>query len=310
MILCRIAKDFKQPPPTHPTEPDVVFPKRIITLITPLYFNHSRTPNAPNNHHHFHRKSGQNQADALYFVFPILSRLFSFEMGMNPGIINSQKTLQILVSIKKGDVMFFTPENRTQFLNHDPLNAIVVPRPIGWISTIDKNGVPNLAPYSFFNAVAYRPPQVMFAATGPHRHGGLKDSIKNAQTTGEFVVNLATYDLREQMNATSVAAPSHINEFDYAHLTPEPSQLIKPPRVAESPIHLECVYTQTVDLPTENPANPNTVVFGRVIGFHICDSAITDGKIDVTRLKPIGRLGYLDFVSVTESFSLNRPNWP
>ncbi|MDP6038538.1 MAG: flavin reductase family protein [Candidatus Latescibacteria bacterium] len=206
--------------------------------------------------------------------------------------------------------MFFTPENQPAELKHNPLNAIVVPRPIGWISTLDSNGRVNLAPYSFFNAVAYHPPQVMFASTSAHAHGGLKDSIKNAQATGEFAVNLATWDLRKQMNASAVPAPSHIDEFEYAGLTPEPSQLIGAPRVAESPIHLECTYTQTVHLATDNPASPNTVVFGRVIGIHIQNTAITDGKIDVPRLQPIGRLGYLDYVRVTESFSMDRPTWP
>lgn len=206
--------------------------------------------------------------------------------------------------------MFFTPENQPPELKHNPLNAIVVPRPIGWISTLDPNGRANLAPYSFFNAVAYHPPQVMFASTSAHAHGGLKDSIKNAQATGEFAVNLATWDLRKQMNASAVPAPSHIDEFEYADLTSEPSQLIKAPRVTESPIHLECTYTQTVHLPTDNPASPNTVVFGRVIGIHIQDTAIKDGKIDVPSLQPIGRLGYLDYVRVTESFSMDRPTWP
>lgn len=206
--------------------------------------------------------------------------------------------------------MFFKPDQQPRELKHNPLNAIVVPRPIGWISSIDQNDNINLAPYSFFNAVAYHPPQVMFASTSAHAQGGLKDTIKNVHAIGEFTVNLATWELREQMNASAVPAPSHIDEFEYAGLTPEPSQLVKPPRVAESPIHLECTYTQTVNLPTDNPASPNTVIFGQVIGIHIRDDAIVDGKIDVTSLQPIGRLGYLDYVRVTESFSITRPTWP
>jgi flavin reductase (DIM6/NTAB) family NADH-FMN oxidoreductase RutF len=206
--------------------------------------------------------------------------------------------------------MFFTPGNHPSTLSHDPFNAIVVPRPIGWISTLDTNGVPNLAPYSFFNAVAYDPPQVMFAATSSHRQGGHKDSIKNAQDTGEFVVNLVTYTLREQMNASAVSAPSHINEFEYAKLTQEPSEMVKAPRVAESPIHLECTYTQTVQLPTDDPENPNTVVFGQVVGIHIRDHVIKDGKLDLAVIQPVGRLGYLDYVHVTQSFDMDRPTWP
>jgi flavin reductase (DIM6/NTAB) family NADH-FMN oxidoreductase RutF len=195
-------------------------------------------------------------------------------------------------------------------LSRDPFNAIVVPRPIGWISSVDKNGIVNLAPYSFFNAVAYSPPQVMFAATGGHSQGGKKDSIQNAEETGEFVVNLATWDLREQMNASAVPAPSEINEFTYCGLTESPSELVKAPRVAESPVHLECIYTQTVNLPTEDEDGANTVVFGEVIGIHISDWAIKDGCLDTLKLQPIGRLGYLDYTTVTESFSMDRPTWP
>lgn len=206
--------------------------------------------------------------------------------------------------------MFFTPGNHPSTLSHDPFNAIVVPRPIGWISTRDTNGVPNLAPYSFFNAVAYDPPQVMFAATSNHRHGGLKDSVKNAQDTGEFVVNMVTYDLREPMNASAVAAPSNVNEFEYANLTQASCQLVKAPRVAESPIHLECKYTQTVNLPTDDPEEPNTVVFGQVIGIHIDERVITNGKLDLQAIQPVGRLGYLDYAHITQSFHMDRPTWP
>lgn len=206
--------------------------------------------------------------------------------------------------------MFFTPGNHPNTLSRNPFNAIVVPRPIGWISTLSKDDIPNLAPYSFFNAVAYDPPQVMFAATSGHGHGGQKDSVQNAQDTGEFVVNVVTYDLREQMNASAVSAPSNINEFEYAKLTQEPSQMVKVPRVAESPIHLECTYTQTVELPTDDPAEPNTVIFGQVIGIHIREEVIKDGKLDLQTIQPIGRLGYLDYVHVTKSFDMDRPTWP
>ena len=195
-------------------------------------------------------------------------------------------------------------------LPRDPFNAIVVPRPIGWISSIDRKGIVNLAPYSFFNAVAYSPPQVMFAATGSHSQGGKKDSIKNVEETGEFVVNLATWDLREQMNASAVPAPSEINEFTYCGLTESPSKIVTPPRVAESPVHLECIYTQTVNLPTSDEDGSNRVVFGEVVGIHIADRAIKHGCLDTVELKPIGRLGYLDYTTVTESFSMDRPTWP
>ena len=193
--------------------------------------------------------------------------------------------------------------------HYSTLNAIVVPRPIGWISTLSEGGVPNLAPYSFFNAVAYSPPQVMFAATSSHSSGGLKDAVLDAQTTGEFVVNLATWDLRERMNASSVPAPREVDEFEYAGLTKADSRLVRCPRVAESPVHLECRYTRSVEMLSNDPDDPNTVVFGEVIGVHIDESVLTDGRIDFLKLRPVGRLGYLDFVEVDSSFSMPRPTW-
>lgn len=194
-------------------------------------------------------------------------------------------------------------------LKHNPLNALVVPRPIGWISSIDGAGKVNLAPYSFFNAVAYYPPQVIFSATSNHAFGGKKDTIKNVEETGEFVVNLATWALREQMNASAVPAPSGINEFEYAGLTEDPSEIVKPPRVAESPVHLECTYFQTVILPADRSEQANSVVFGKVVGISIADWAIVNGMVDTVKLDPIGRLGYQDYVRVTEAFSMDRPSW-
>jgi len=196
-----------------------------------------------------------------------------------------------------------------QGLAHNPFNAIVVPRPIGWISSMDRERRPNLAPYSFFNGVAYDPPQVMFSATGQHEFGGYKDSVRNIEATGEFVVNIATWELREPMNASSVSAPHGIDEFALAGLTAEPSTLIAVPRVKESPIHLECRHTQTVQLLTRNPDQPNSAAFGEVIGIHIADEIIVDGKIDYARVLPIGRLGYMDYVTVRDVFSMVRPTW-
>jgi len=204
--------------------------------------------------------------------------------------------------------MFYEPKNGHNF-EHNPFNAIVVPRPIGWISTLGSDGTPNLAPYSFFNAVSYTPPQVMFSATSNHDFGGLKDAVMDVQATGEFVVNIATYELREQMNKSAVPAPRHVDEFTYSGLNKETSKIVKCPRVLESPIHLECRYTTSVTLPSADPANPNTVVFGEVIGVHIEDRVLTDGRVDVLKLRPISRLGYLDFSEVTNVFSMDRPKW-
>ena len=151
--------------------------------------------------------------------------------------------------------MFYEPKNGSG-LPHNPLNAIVVPRPIGWISTLSAEGVPNLAPYSFFNAVAYTPPQVMFSATSNHQFGGLKDAVADAQATGEFVVNVATWELREQMNASAVPAPHEVDEFEYAGLTRAESRLVRCPRVAESPVHLECRYTRSLEVLSDDAGDP------------------------------------------------------
>jgi flavin reductase (DIM6/NTAB) family NADH-FMN oxidoreductase RutF len=205
--------------------------------------------------------------------------------------------------------MFYRPD-QPHGLRANPLNAIVVPRPIGWISSQNGAGRANLAPYSFFNAVAYRPPQLMFSATGPHDHGGLKDSIANIEATGEFVVNLATWELREAVNASSIGAPHGYDEFARAGLGKAPSEIVRPPRVAESPVHLECVLSQIVELEAPAPDRPNRMVIGRIVGIHIADRLIEGGVIDIARLDPIARLGYDQFARVREAFRMTRPRWP
>lgn len=205
--------------------------------------------------------------------------------------------------------MFYRP-SEGHGLRRNPFNAVVVPRPIGWVSSVDAEGRVNLAPFSFFNAVSYVPPQVMFATTEPHREGGDKDSLRNIRETGEFAVNLATWPLREAVNASSAPAPHGIDEFELAGLTKAPARLVRPPLVAESPVHLECVLVRIVDLPSPDPADPNTVVFGEVVGVHIADEVIVDGLVDPLRLDAIARLGYDQYTRVDEVFSMTRPGWP
>jgi len=205
--------------------------------------------------------------------------------------------------------MFYRPGS-AHGLPRNPFNQLVVPRPIGWISSLGADGHVNLAPFSFFNAVAYVPPQVMFATTEPHREGGSKDSLRNVRETREFVANLATWELREAVNTTSAPAPGGVDEFELAGLTKAPSRVVRPPRVAESPVQLECVLTTTVELPTPDPDDPNTVVFGEVVGIHIADEMIVDGRVDVLRLDPIARLGYDQYTRVTDTFAMTRPGWP
>ena len=205
--------------------------------------------------------------------------------------------------------MFFRP-GEPHGLRGNPFNQLVIPRPIGWISSVSAAGQVNLAPFSFFNAVAYVPPQVMFATTGHHRDGGLKHSLANIRETGEFVASLATWALREAVNISSAPAPGEIDEFELAGLTKAAARIVGAPYVAESPVHLECTLTQTVELPTPDRDDPNTVVFGEVVGIHIDDAVISEGRVDALKLDAIARLGYDQYVRVADIFSLTRPVWP
>lgn len=202
--------------------------------------------------------------------------------------------------------MFYQPRDG-HGLPRDPFKACVVPRPIGWFTTLDSDGRLNLAPYSFFNAVADSPPIIMFSATGRHADGGPKDTPANAGETGEFVFNLVTHDLREKMNTTSLSAGREVNEAVLAELEMTPSNLVKPPRVAASPVHFECRFLQRVDLPCTRENMTNQVTFGEVIGVHIDDSLISDGLVDIVRARPVSRLGYMDYGVLERSFSMARP---
>ncbi|NQV48564.1 MAG: flavin reductase family protein [Rhodospirillaceae bacterium] len=196
--------------------------------------------------------------------------------------------------------------NTPHGLPNDPFKACVAPRPIGWISSLGIDGTPNLAPYSFFNAISGAPPMVMYASNGSHAHGP-KDTVTNIEATGEFVVNVATWDLREQMNASSADLPPETDEFIHAGLTAAPSRLVKAPRVDESPINLECVHHQTIELPSDDPNTRNVMVIGRVVGVHIHDNVLVDGRIDVTLYRPLARLGYMDYAVVDKVFTMTRP---
>lgn len=200
--------------------------------------------------------------------------------------------------------MFFEPRNG-HGLPHDPFRAIVAPRPIGWVSTVSPEGVVNLAPYSFFNAVAGKPPMVMLSSEG------IKDSITNIEKSGEFVINLATRKLAEQMNETSRAHASDIDEFEPAGLTPVPSRLVAPPRVGGSPASLECRVTQMVPLKDLNgESGGRLMALGEVIGIHIDESCIRGGEFDMVAAGTIARCGYWDYLEVTELFRMPRPDLP
>ena len=200
--------------------------------------------------------------------------------------------------------MFYEPPKNDHGLPLNPFSACIVPRPIGWVSTVDKDGQPNLAPFSFFNGVGYTPPTVMFCPNGRDLDGGLSHSLLNVQETKEFVVNIATFDLRYSMNLTSRQLKRGESEFKLAGLTEEPSRRVRPPGVAESPIRLECRHVQTVHLPSTEPGFPLNVVFGQVVGVHISELVLTAGRVDYSKLQPIARLGYRQFAVIRDLFEM------
>jgi flavin reductase (DIM6/NTAB) family NADH-FMN oxidoreductase RutF len=180
--------------------------------------------------------------------------------------------------------MFYDAVKNDHGLPNDPFKAIVVPRPIGWISSLAADGTANLAPYSYFNAFAQQPHYIAYGS-GEARRGGRKDSLVNLEAAGEFVLNLATWDLREAMNASSAHVPPGVDEFELAGLTKAPSRLVRPPRVAQSPVALECRHHLTVPLPGDDGAANDHLVIGRVVGIHIDDRYIKDGRVDTAALR-------------------------
>jgi flavin reductase (DIM6/NTAB) family NADH-FMN oxidoreductase RutF len=191
-------------------------------------------------------------------------------------------------------------------LAHDPLKAIIAPRPIGWISSIDASGAVNLAPYSFFNMVSDDPPMVMFSSNG------WKDSVRNVSETGEFVANLAVRALAEAMNLTSVAVPPGVDEMDLARLEKAPSVLVKPPRVAAAPAALECTCVSIQRLRgIGGVESSNYMVIGQIVGVHIDPAFLKDGVFDTAAARPLGRCGYRgDYAAVTSLFEMVRPATP
>ena len=209
--------------------------------------------------------------------------------------------------------MFFDPREvgmKPPPFKHTVYTALVVPRPIGWISTLDADGDANLAPFSFFNALSADPPCVMFCPNG--RKPGteeIKDTLANVETTKEFVYSMCTYELREPMVATAVHEAAGVDEMAKVGLEAASCEKVKPPRVAASPIALECTYMQTVLLPDARDGSRQNMVIGQVVGIHIDESVITDGIIDVRKVEPLARLGYLDYARIVPEnvFSLSPP---
>ena len=200
--------------------------------------------------------------------------------------------------------MFYDPEKNDFDLARNPFKSVIIPRPIGWISTIDEKGVHNLAPYSQVTNLTFDPPYIAIGLNEPEKRR--KDTTVNIEQVGEFVYNVATYDLREAVNITSQSAPPDVDEFELAGLTKTPSHRIKPCRIAESPIQMECVYHSTIRLPG-NAHGTFDLIIGRVVLVHIKDEFILpDGKVDVIKLRPLCRLGYHDYSTIDWLFEMKQ----
>jgi len=195
--------------------------------------------------------------------------------------------------------MFYDTASNAHGLPLDPFYALVVPRPIAWISTLSKAGNANLAPYSFYNAFSHNPHYVAFGSSGK------KHSVTNIEDTGEFVVNMATLGLAQAMNLSS--ANTQEDEFELAGLEKAACNFVKPPRVAASPVSLECHHYQTVPLPNERGVVGDYMVIGRVVGIHIADQFIREGRVDTAAMQPIARLGYAEYATVDDIWRMRRP---
>lgn len=206
--------------------------------------------------------------------------------------------------------MFYDTQNNRHGLKFDPFKALAAPRPIGWISTVSGQGIRNLAPYSFFNAISDKPPMVMFSSVSR------KDSLRNIEENGDFTCSLATYGLREQMNMSSAPVSHGVDEFALAGLTAVGGQMVKSSRVGESPAAFECRHWKTIELPIAQPDQdarrgtlPCFMVLGYVVGIYIDERYVRDGLVDTAGMQPLARMGYMDYSAVTRenTFTLNRP---
>lgn len=201
--------------------------------------------------------------------------------------------------------MFYTTDTNRHGLAHDPFKAIVAPRPIGWIGSKGRDGSLNLSPYSFFNAISDRPKLVMFSSAGR------KDSVRNVEETGVFTANLVSRHIVEKMNHSSIAVPYGVNEFELAGLTAKPGELVDAPYVAEAFAVLECRVTEILQPKGLNgETSENIMVIGQVVGIHIDETIIREGRLDMALARPIARLGYMDYSEGSEVFEMMRPKAP
>ncbi len=204
--------------------------------------------------------------------------------------------------------MFYDTKINNHGLKYNPFKSCIIPRPIAWITTLTENGEDNCAPYSFFNGVASDPPMVMFANNGPAPNKkGPKDTFSNIKNNKQFVVNISTYENKDKMNLTCSPLAKGESEINFALLETFTSNLVKPKSLKASPINMECELFKIIDLPIIKENEYNGIIIGKVLGINIDNEYIKDGRIDVLKLKPLARLGYMDYSKVEDFFEMNRP---
>ena len=201
--------------------------------------------------------------------------------------------------------MFYEVTEKNDWLTH--FKSLIVPRPIGWISSKNNDGQINLAPYSFFNAIATNPPMVVIGPGGYSKSGNNKDTLLNIKNNPEFVCNFVSWDVKDIMNESSYSFDNNESEIEKLNIETENSTMVSIPRVKLSPAHFECTLFKIIDLPSDSKGNPNHLIIGNIIGINISDKIIKNDRIDIGELKPISRMGYDEYALINTIFSMKRP---
>ena len=201
--------------------------------------------------------------------------------------------------------MFYEVTDKNDWLIH--FKSLIVPRPIGWISSKNNEGKINLAPYSFFNAIATIPPMVVIGPGGYSKSGNNKDTLLNIKNNPEFVCNFVNWDVKDIMNETSYSFDNNESEIEKLSIEIEDSNLVSIPRVKLSPAHFECTLFKIIDLPSDSKGNPNHLIIGNIIGINVSDKIIKNDRVDIGELKPISRMGYDEYALINTIFSMKRP---
>ena len=201
--------------------------------------------------------------------------------------------------------MFYEVTDKNDWLTH--FKSLIVTRPIGWISSKNNNGQINLAPYSFFNAIATIPPMVVIGPGGYSKSGNNKDTLLNIKNNPEFVCNFVSWDVKDIMNESSYSFDNNESEVEKLNIETEDSNMVSIPRVKLSPAHFECTLFKIIDLPSDSRGNPNHLIIGNIIGINISDKIIKNDRIDIGELKPISRMGYDEYALINTIFSMKRP---